>query len=169
MDYTTIYNETLLMFSYMINQLKLFFSKISSYQLIIFALMVTVAIPSIVHILDFFASVADDSDELAENTFAWYRVFRRKGALHGRTEREAFRVNKHSENFEKANRMAQDFFKEHPARLSVKINGFSFKNKHFKQPYKKYSSSSTNSYSSASGSSSKRAKADKKLDVAYDE
>lgn len=164
MDFTTIYNETLLMFSYMINQLKLFFQKIGSYQLIIFALMVTVAIPSMIHIFDLIASVADDSDELADNAFSWYRLFRRKISTEGKTEREAFRVRKHTENFDRANKMAQEFFKEHPMRFSVKINGFSFKNKHFQQ--QKHTS-----YSSAGSSVPKTHKRvdDRALDIAVDD
>ncbi len=166
MDFTTIYNDTLLLFSYMINQLKLFFSKISSYQLIIFALMVTIAIPSMIHIFDFIASAAEDSEEVAENTFSWYRLFHRKTSGSNKMQREEFRVVKHSSDYQKANIMAQEFFKEHPARAYVKVNGFSFKNKHFKQSkHTLYSSAG----SSAPKTSPRKKVDDRALDIAVDE
>lgn len=163
MDFTTIYNDTLLLFSYMINQLKLFFSKISSYQLIIFALMVTIAIPSMIHIFDFIASAAEDSEEVVENTFSWYRLFHRKTSGSNKMQREEFRVVKHSSDYQRANIMAQEFFKEHPARSYVKVNGFHFKNKNSKH----------SSYSSAGSSNFKPSKRkkfdDRKLDIAVDD
>ena len=133
MDFSLLFNDLKSVFQFMLSEFKLFFHKINSYQIIIFSLIILVSFPSFILIFDFISSISKSSDDVVDNMYSRHKafLFKRKN-IDSRVFREKFNSVKHFKKYEKANIMAQEFFKEHPNRFRVKIDGFSFRNKRFK-------------------------------------
>lgn len=157
MDFSTLFNDIQTVFQFMLAEFRLFFQKISSYQLIIFALLVLVAFPSLFVIFDLISFVAYSSDDSVSNSRLWYKkIYKRREVTESKKIRENFNSVKHIDDYSKAYRMSKDFFKEYPYRSFVKIKGFKFSNEKVKPKYRGYSISSNNNISSSGSFSSRK-------------
>lgn len=157
MDFTTLFNDIQTVFQFMLAEFRLFFQKVSSYELIIFALLVFVAFPSLFVIFDLISSVASSSDEAVSMSRLWYKkIYKKRESTESKKLRENFATIKHIDNYSKAYRMSKNFFKEYPYRSFVKIKGFKFSNEKVKPKYQSYSISPYNNISSSGSFSSRK-------------
>ena len=172
MDFSSLFSDLQSVWLGLLVQLRLFIQKIGQYPLVIFALMVVIAVPSMYLVFDFLINAVGSSEDVTDNALGWFRLFqKRRQKIEAKELRESFKRDKQWEyDFKKNNAYikAQEFFKNNPKRMSINIDGFKFFQKDFEKKNWRYQNYT--SYSSDITSRTVEPKSrDKRLDISVDD
>lgn len=137
MDFSSLFEDISATLNYIVLFIGDFVSKITGYQLVIFALIMVIAIPAFGYLLDFIRDVNADSGEVLNNGIKFHEhIVKTKAKKAELLEKENFKKIKMQKSINaqiRAKALADEFFKNNPNKMSISIMGFKFFQKDFEK------------------------------------